>query len=108
MRNLQTAQGTELSLSAISDLTITSNWRAEIAASWARIEDDIDTPSIAPGVFDPQPAFTTVSDYRRAQFLFVNRYQLTPESELAFGLDLIDEQGRDDGSIDLGFALIPS
>lgn len=106
--DLETTDGEETSLSAMIDWTLSAGWQAEIIASWAELEDEIDTPPVPPGTLDGQPAFTTVSDYRRGQLLWVNRLAIDGPADLAFGIDLVSEDGRDDGSVDLGFAVLPN
>ncbi len=106
--DLETADGQETSLSAMTTWTFSSRWGAEISASWSELEDDIDTPPVPPGELDGQPAFTTVSDYRRGELLWINRLSTTARSQLAFGFDLVAETGRDDGAVDLGFVQLPN
>ncbi|MSQ99039.1 MAG: TonB-dependent receptor [Xanthomonadales bacterium] len=106
--DLETADGEELSLSAMTEWTLSAHWGAEIIASWTGLKDDIDTPPVPPGELDGQPAFTTVSDYQRGQLLWINRLSPSARSQLAFGFDLVDETGRDDGMVDLGFVQLPN
>ena len=106
--DLETTDGEETSLSARIDWTLSARWQAEIIASWAELEDEIDTPAVPPGALDGQPAFTTSSEYRRGQLLWVNRLALAGPADLAFGIDLVAEDGRDDGTVDLGFAVLPN
>lgn len=106
--DLETAEGEELSLSAMTGWTLSANWAAEIIASWSEIKDDIDTPPVPPGELDGQPAFTTVSDYQRGQLLWINRISTSARSQLAFGFDLVGETGRDEGIVDLGFVQLPN
>jgi outer membrane cobalamin receptor len=108
LTDLESADGEELSLSAMTEWTFSTNWGAEIIASWTELKDDIDTPPVPPGELDGQPAFTTVSDYQRGQLLWINRVATSARSQLAFGLDLVDETGRDDGTVDLGFVVLPN
>lgn len=106
--DLETAYGEETSLSATIDWTPSTRWQAEIIASWAELEDDIDTPPVPPGELDGQPAYTSVSEYRRGQLLWINRLAFGGPADLAFGMDLVNEDGRDDGTVDLGFAVLPN
>lgn len=105
---LETADGSQTAVSAQMDLTLGDGWDSELVASWAEIADVIDTPAVPPGVLDAQPAFFTDSQYRRAEVLWVNRLDLGSTSDVAFGVDIVDENGRDDGSVDLGFAVVPN
>jgi outer membrane cobalamin receptor len=106
--DLETGDGAETSLSAMSEWTLATNWGAELIASWTELKDDIDTPPVPPGALDGQPAFTTVSEYQRDQLLWINRLSVSARSQLAFGFDLVDETGRDDGVVDLGFVQLPN
>jgi len=106
--NLETAEGDETSLSAMTKWTFSGKWGAEIIASWTELKDDINTPPVPPGELDGQPAYTTVSDYQRGQLLWINRLSTSARSQLAFGFDLVDETGRDDGMVDLGFVQLPN
>lgn len=106
--DLETTDGEETSLSAMIDWTPSARWQAEIIASWAELEDEIDTPAVPPGALDGQPAFTTVSQYRRGQLLWINRLAIDGPTDLALGIDLVTEDGRDDGTVDLGFAVVPN
>lgn len=105
---LEKADGEELSLSAMMDWSPSDRWQVELIASWSQLEDDVDTPPVAPGELDGQPAFTSDSDYRRGQLLWINRFVTSDQSQLAFGVDLVDEEGKDDGTVDLGFAVLPN
>jgi outer membrane cobalamin receptor len=106
--DLETAEGEETSLSAVLAWTPSKRWQAEIIASWAELEDEIDTPPDPPGELDGQPAFTGCGDYRRGQLLWINRLAIDGPADLAFGIDLVSEDGRDDGTVDLGFAVLPN
>jgi len=106
--DLETADGKETSLSAMTTWTFSGKWGAEIIASWTELKDDIDTPPVPPGELDGQPGFTTVSDYQRGQLLWINRLSTSARSQLAFGFDLVGESGRDDGMVDLGFVQLPN
>jgi outer membrane cobalamin receptor len=106
--DLETADGEELSLSAMTGWTLSPDWEAEVIASWSELKDDIDTPPVPPGELDGQPAFTTISNYQRGQLLWINRLSASARSQLAFGFDLVDETGRDDGLVDLGFVQLPN
>lgn len=106
--DLETTDGEETSLSAIIDRTLSARWQAQIIASWAELEDEIDTPPVPPGALDGQPAFTTASKYRRGQLLWVNRLAIDGPADLAFGVDLISEDGSDGGTVDLGFTVLPN
>ncbi|MEJ8567028.1 TonB-dependent receptor plug domain-containing protein [Elongatibacter sediminis] len=106
--DLETAEGTQTGVSAQSDWTVSDNWQMEFLGNWVDIENHGSTPAVPPGLLDGQPAFTSDSEYRRGQLLWINRVRLGTRARLAFGLDLIEERGRDDGMVDFGFALLPN
>ncbi|MDT8320818.1 MAG: TonB-dependent receptor [Xanthomonadales bacterium] len=105
---LEIGEGEELSLSAMTEWTLTPKWQAELVVSWVELDDDTGTPAVPPGLLAAQPAFTSDSEYRRGQLLWINRLTASERSRLAFGFDLVDEQGRDDGMVDMGFAVLPN
>jgi vitamin B12 transporter len=106
---LPETSGTEqLAFSAGTRWDFTDNWNAELTLSHTATEDDFSSPPIAPGVLDGQPAFMTLTDFDRSEVLFVNRYRFSPALTGAFGLDLVTEDGRDDGAIDLGGFVVPA
>ncbi|MDH3339047.1 MAG: TonB-dependent receptor [Gammaproteobacteria bacterium] len=107
-RELETADGDELSVAATSDWAVTPTWKTELHFSGSRIRDSADVPAVAPGVLDEQPAFSTITRYQRAQFLWVNRIELAAGLQLVAGTDLVAEQGSDKGAVDLGFAVVPN
>jgi outer membrane cobalamin receptor len=107
-RDLEVADGSQSSVSARFDFSAGGGWQSELTASHLFIEDDVVTPAVAPGVLEGQPAFTTDTEYRRSQLFWSNRLELDGNRDLAAGLDLVDEDGRDDGSVDLGFAVVPN
>lgn len=105
---LETGEGQEAGLALEGQVVHSSGWTSEWLASWSRIEDQTDTPPVPPGVLDGQPAFTSDSRYDRAQLRWVNRIALGSASDLALGLDLIDEDGRDRGGVDFGGVIVPN
>jgi len=107
-RELEIGAGDELAIAASSRWAVGDNWVTEIEISDAQIRDDTSVPAIAPGVLDGQPAFSSRTDYARTQALWINRVALPSGSQLVAGLDLVREQGRDDGTVDLGFAIVPN
>ncbi len=105
---LEHADGSELALSASGEWTLLERWRSELLASWRRLEDDSSTPPVAPGLLDGQPGYASQTRSERAELQWINRVALGADSDLAFGLDVIEEKGRDDGALDLGFAVLPN
>lgn len=110
LRELENAEGQEIGGSLRVDTAHSERWSSEWLASWSQIEDDIATPAVPPGELDGQPAYTSDTQYRRGELRWVNRLQLggagTPE--LALGAGLIDEDGYDAGTIDLGPVVLPN
>lgn len=105
---LEHADGSEVGLSGSGEWTVAERWQTELAANWRRLEDDSRTPPVAPGLLDGQPGYTSDSEHERAQLQWINRVGLGADSGVAFGLDVVEEDGRDDGSLDLGFAVLPN
>jgi vitamin B12 transporter len=108
LRELESSESRQASLSAGTSWRFTDDWTAELTLSRAETKDDFQSPPIAPGILDGQPAFSTTTDFSRTEVLFVNRYRISPALHAAFGVDLVAEDGRDDGSIDLGGLLLPA
>ena len=107
-RELETAQGEELSAAVIGDWSVTETWRSEVQISGTRLRDNIAVPAVAPGVLDGQPAYSSITDYERREFLWVNRIDLPMDVGLVGGVDFVAEDASDRGAVDLGFAVVPS
>ena len=107
-RELETAYGDELSAAVIGDWSVTESWRSEVQISGTRLRDNIAVPAVAPGVLDGQPAYSSITDYERRQFLWVNRIDLPMDVGLVGGVDFVAEDAGDRGAVDLGFAVVPS
>ncbi|MDH3420240.1 MAG: TonB-dependent receptor [Gammaproteobacteria bacterium] len=107
-RALETADGDSLTLAAEGRWTVTDDWNSDVYLNFSRITDDSLVPAVAPGLLDGQPAFSTITNYERSQFLWVNRLDLDTDLSLVTGVDLVSEDGSDDGAVDLGFALAPN
>lgn len=108
LRELETSESEQLAFSANTRWQLTEAWSAELTLSHAATEDDFRSPPIAPGVLDGQPAFSTLTEFDRSEVLFVNRYRFGPALTAAFGIDFVSEDGRDDGTIDIGGLLVPA
>ena len=107
-RELETAYGDELSAAITGDWSVTESWRSEVQVSGTRLRDSVAVPAVAPGVLDGQPAYTSITDYERRQFLWVNRIDLPMDVGLVGGVDFVAEDASDRGAVDLGFAVVPS
>ncbi len=105
LSDLEEAEGDELAVVAAGNWKLSERWTSDLYLSSTRIRDDVDTPAVAPGVLDGQPAFTSITEYQRTQALWVNRISLNRSLHLVAGLDSVREQGSDDGTIDFGFVL---
>lgn len=105
LRDLETAQGDELSISAAGNWIFSDRWTSDLYLSNTRIRDDAFTPAVAPGVLDAQPAFAAITEYERAQLLWVNRISLADDLSLVTGLDSVREKGSDNGFVDFGIIL---
>jgi vitamin B12 transporter len=108
IRELEVADGDELSIAATSNWAVTESWQSELHLSASRIRDNVAVPAVAPGLLDGQPAFSTITGYERAQLLWVNRLDLPADLRLVSGVDFVTENGSDDGAVDLGFAVVPN
>jgi vitamin B12 transporter len=108
LRELETSESEQVAFSATTGWELTAAWSAELTLSHAATEDDFRSPPIVPGILDGQPAFTTLTEFDRSEVLFVNRYRFSPALSAVFGIDLVREDGRDDGAIDLGAVLVPA
>ena len=105
LRELEASESEQQSFSAATGWTFSEAWTAELTISRAETEEDFRSPPIAPGILDGQPAFSTETDFDRSEILFVNRYRIDETQQLAFGVDVVLEDGSDDGSIDVGILL---
>lgn len=108
LRELESSESKQASFSAATSWRFSEDWTAELTASRAETSEDFESPPIAPGILDGQPAFSTRTDFDRTEVLLVNRYRIGPTLHTAFGLDLVMENGRDDGSIDFGGMIVPA
>ena len=107
-RQLETADGEELSVAAVGNWSVTESWRSEVHISSTRLRDSAAVPAVAPGVLDGQPAYTSITDYQRRQLLWINRIDLPVDAMVVVGVDAVAEDASDRGAVDLGFAVIPS
>ena len=107
-RELEMAHGEELSAAVTGDWSVTETWRSEVQISGTRLSDNVEVPAVAPGILDGQPAFSTITDYERRQFLWVNRIDLPMDVGVVGGIDFVAEEASDRGAVDLGFAVVPS
>ncbi|MEQ8405440.1 MAG: TonB-dependent receptor [Oceanicaulis sp.] len=64
-----------------------------------------DTPAIFPGVFDPVPALSSDTDFKRFEATADVRVRLTDALGLVAGASLQEERADSTGVIDLGFPL---
>ena len=107
-RELEIADGDSLTLAGEAQWTVTDSWESDLYLNFARNRDNSRTPAVAPGLLDGQPAFSSITSYERAQLLWVNRLDLSADLSLVTGIDIVSEDGSDDGAVDLGFALAPN
>lgn len=107
-RNLETGDGDNLMLAAEGSWVINDDWDSDVYFNVSRIRENSNVPAVAPGLLDGQPAFSSVTSYERAQLLWVNRLDLRADLNLVTGVDIVSEDGSDDGAVDLGFAVAPN
>lgn len=108
LRELESSESEQASFSAVTGWTFSEAWSAELALSRAKTREDFRSPPIAAGILDGQPAYSTRTDFDRSEILFVNRYRISDTQHAAFGVDLVLENGRDGGSVDLGGFVLPA
>ena len=108
LRELERAKGDETSVFASTGFSFTDGWASDLSIGAARIRDSSSVPTVAPGVLDGQPAFTTDSGYRRTELLWINRISLPHSIGFVAGANVVSETGTDDGTVDLGFAVLPN
>jgi outer membrane cobalamin receptor len=107
-RELETADGYSMTLASEGRWTVTNDWESDVYLNVSRLSDDSSVPAVAPGLLDGQPAFSTVTTYERMQLLWVNRLALATDLSLVTGIDVVSEDGSDNGAVDLGFAVAPN
>jgi vitamin B12 transporter len=78
--------------------------RPNLLLSWSRQVDDTEIPAIAPGVFGAVPASESRSLFERLEAVADLALDAGPVSATA-GAALLREEGRSEGSLDLGFPL---
>lgn len=77
------------------------------AVRWSRQTAVVDTPAIAGGVYSPVPAIASDSRFERLEFVADLRADLGQAVRVAAGAEYVEERGRSDAQVDLGF-LIPA
>ncbi len=82
-----------------------SVWNVKLASSWARHEENTDSPGIAPGVFQPVPATLSDSIFERFDLSLTNTARVTSRLDVGFGGSYAHEKGRTDSIIDFGFPI---
>jgi len=107
-RELEFSDGDELSVGAASHWAVSGTWTSDLTISSTRIRDNAAVPAVVPGVLDGQPAFSTITRYERGELLWVNSLELSDSLKLVAGINFVKEDGSDDGSVDLGFAVLPN
>ena len=107
-RELETADGDALTLAAEAQWGITDDWETDLYLTGSRIRDNSIVPAVVSGVLDGQPAFSSRTEYDRAQLLWINRVALAEDLHLVAGADLVSEEGSDAGVVDFGFAVAPN
>ncbi|MCZ0954786.1 MAG: TonB-dependent receptor [Rhodospirillaceae bacterium] len=108
LRDLERGKGDETSVLASTGFSMTESWSSDLSIGAARIRDSSSVPPVAPGVLDGQPAYTTDSGYRRTELLWINRISLPQSIGFVAGANVVSENGTDDGTVDLGFAVLPN
>jgi len=107
-RDLEEARAQETSAWARVHHAVSADWELDTFAAFYTREEEVQTPAIAPGVFDAVPASSGDTRFRRAQLTFNNSVTVDPAFEVGAGLDFELEDGHRDGRIDLGFVQLPS
>lgn len=107
IRDSATADAEELSVWGRGQGDL-SNWRLDAALSFFTRDERIDTPAIAPGVFDGSPASTSDSRFDRVEAIASARTDVTDALEFSAGASAAYESGERVGSLDLGGFVLPS
>lgn len=102
LRDLESSELEQSRFSINRGWQFSNRWSGDLTVSRAATEDNYQSPAIAPGVFDGQPAFTNVTDFKRSEVLFVSRANFNQDLHAAFGFNLVNEDGSDNGAIDFG------
>jgi vitamin B12 transporter len=108
LRDTETAHANERAAWAQTTRQLSSAWTMDVTASYFSRHEDTDSPAIAPGVFDAVPATVSDSRFQRGQVTISHRYDVSSRLQLGGGVDLQREDGERTGSLDLGFAQMPS
>ena len=104
-RDLEAATADELSVATAAKWILSDHWSSDLYVSATRISDNTYTPSVAAGVLDAQPAFAALTEYERAQLLWVNTISLSDRMSLVAGAEAVRELGSDSGFVDFGIIL---
>lgn len=96
-------------LSANANLSYQVNDKLKINSIYniSRINEDVFTPAIAPGVLDGVPPYLSDTQFNRDEIIVHGIYQLNNSITLNSGISLVNEKGVDDGFVDFG-AEIPT
>lgn len=106
-REVERAEAKETSAWTQVRYDVSSAWRIDTVASYYGRKEDVNTPAVAPGVFDPVPASVSDTHFKRGQLTVNNIVQFDSSLEVGGGVDLQYEAGERDGSLDVGI-LLPS
>jgi outer membrane cobalamin receptor len=108
LRDGERSEARETSVWAHGTRAFNSSWSMDTTAAYFRRREETITPPIVPGVFEGVPGSISTSRFQRAQVTMAHRYEFDPRLELGAGIDMQLEDGERDGSLDLGFAQLPS
>lgn len=101
---LEYAESQDLSLGARWRQPLGENWDLDVQINHFDREETVDTPAIAPGVVgSPVPAMVSESELERDRLTGFVSYDFSSELQLAFGVDVEQEQGSNDSILDFGF-----
>lgn len=79
--------------------------RPHAALNWSRQDADVETPAIAPGLFDGVPAIASDTRFERFDAVADVRAGLGPWLTVAAGGEYLDERGRSRGTVDFGLPI---
>ncbi|HEU4652854.1 MAG TPA: TonB-dependent receptor [Steroidobacteraceae bacterium] len=107
-RELERADADEASAWLNATHRLRSNWDLHFQGTYFDRDEDIDTPAVAPGVFDAVPASVSHTHYREKQFTVYARGDVVRDVQLSAGADILKEDATRTATLDLGFAQLPS
>lgn len=108
IRDYERAEADETSAWIQTTRAFDDKWSMDATVSYFSRREDTVTPPIAPGIFDGVPGSANDSRFERGQVTITHRYAASERFDVGGGIDVQLEDGKREGEIDLGFAVVPS